>query len=88
MAIDRSGQNWPEETVEAPKTIRWWIGTEPDPEQRLQILVSESDARKQPPRGSTRIFVVTDLLTGKYLALQRADCGLGCQCALVLVKAF
>jgi hypothetical protein len=62
--------------------VRWWIGTSNDPAKRLQIVVSEADAAKHPPHGDTRRFVVTDLLTGKRIRIRRADCGLGCQCAL------
>ena len=64
------------------KTVRWWIGNQPDPADRLQIAVSAKDAMKQPEHGDTRRFIVTDLLTGKRIRLRRADCGLGCQCAL------
>jgi len=62
--------------------VRWWIGTSNDPAKRLQIVVSKADAAKHPPHGDTRRFVVTDLLTGKRIRIRRADCGLGCQCAL------
>ncbi len=66
-------------------SVRLWIDSEPEPDEpddRLQIVISKADAMKQPERGSTKRFVVTDLLTGKRIRLRRADCGLGCQCAL------
>jgi hypothetical protein len=63
-------------------TVRWWIGTDSDSEKGLQIVVSAVDAAKYPPHGDTRRFIVTDLLTGKRIRIRRADCGLGCQCAL------
>lgn len=62
--------------------IRWWVGTEPDPDKRLQIVVSAEDAAKQPRHGDTTWFTVTDTITGTEMRLRRADCGLGCQCAL------
>src|SRR5579863_6705049 len=70
---------------ETPKTVRWWVGTDLEPEKRLQVEVSAEDAKKQPPHGVTTTFEVTDLLTNKQIKLRRADCGLGCQCALELV---
>jgi hypothetical protein len=62
--------------------IRWWVGTQPEPEYRLQIVVSAEDAAKQPERGDASVFEVKDKLTGKRVRLRRADCGLGCMCAL------
>jgi hypothetical protein len=79
-AVVRAGK------LQSKDTVRWWIGNEPNPDDRLQIVVSASDAKRQPAHGDTRVFQVTDLLTGKRMRLRRADCGLGCQCALELVR--
>jgi hypothetical protein len=63
-------------------TVRWWIGTDDDPDKREQIVVTAKDAAKQPNRGDVTAFTVKNLLTGKHVKLRRADCGLGCQYAL------
>lgn len=63
-------------------TVRWWIEHDGPESERPQIVVSAADARRHPAHGDTRVFQVTDLLTGKRVRLRRADCGLGCQCAL------
>ena len=68
------------------ESVCWFIGTDPNPEDRVKIVVSASDARKQPEWGSVRPFTVTDRLTGNCVQLRRADCGLGCQCALEFVE--
>jgi hypothetical protein len=72
-----------------PKTIRLWIGNEPEPAERLQIEVSPEDAARIPIRGSRsrRVVTVTDLLTNKLFTVRRAACGLpGCFCALALAE--
>ncbi len=75
--------------------VRLWIGNDPDPARRRQIVVSRSDnARippdnaRIPPRGAKRGRVtVTDQLTGKDITLRRISCGLPtCYCALGEVK--
>ena len=68
--------------MELNGTVRWWIGTESDSNERAQIVVSALDAKKHPPHGDTRTFQVKDQLTKKMVRLRRADCGAGCQCAL------
>ena len=45
---------------------------------RVVLLVSKADAAKV---GRER-FTVTDLMTGFKHKLVRADCGLGCRCAV------
>ena len=66
---------------------RLWIGTQPNPEDRLQIVVSQADIDIIPARGSRGTARVTDLLTGKLLTIRRASCGLPhCLCALELVR--
>jgi hypothetical protein len=62
-----------------------WIGTNPDPDDRLQIQVNEADYEAVDDR-SDEPFTVTDQRTGRVLTVARGDCGLGCRCALVLVK--
>ena len=68
------------------KEHRYWIGTQPDPDDRLQIVVSESDhARISSVLKIDAPATVFDLLSEKNVTVQRADCGLGCRCALELV---
>jgi len=68
--------------------VRLWIGNDPDPARRRQIVVSRSDNARIPPRGAKRGRVtVTDQLTGKDITLRRISCGLPtCYCALGEVK--
>lgn len=61
-----------------------WIGTEPNPNDRLIITISEADAQKVLPEFIDGIVEVTDVTTDKQYRVQRADCGLGCRCALEL----
>jgi hypothetical protein len=66
---------------------RFWIGTHPDPKKRIQIVVSDTDAKQIPPRGQVGQAIVGDLLTGRLFHVRRASCGLpGCLCALELVN--
>lgn len=72
--------------AKSEKTVRLWIGNDPDPEDRQQIVVSQADAARIPPRGgpSRKVTKVTDLLTGRSMKLRRASCGLpNCYCAVV-----
>lgn len=50
--------------------------------QRVVMLVSPEDARNVLTIGEYEILVVTDLVTGFEHQLRRADCGLGCRCAV------
>lgn len=64
---------------------RFWIGLQEDPDDRRQIVVSDADVRvireaMQSPTDEPE--TVTDLLTGQTVTVRRADCGLGCRCAL------
>jgi hypothetical protein len=63
-------------------SVRWYLGTDDNPNNREQVVISAKDAAKRPMNGDTSTFVVTDLLTRKRIKLRRADCGLGCQCAI------
>jgi hypothetical protein len=66
---------------------RLWIGTQSNPDDRLQIVVSQADLDLIPSRGTRGKARVTDLLTGKVLTVRRASCGLPrCLCALELVE--
>jgi len=66
---------------------RLFIGTDPNPEDRLQIVISDEDNERIPSRGGRGKVTVTDTLTGKRLVLRRASCGIpGCLCALALVR--
>jgi len=65
------------------KTERFWIGTQSDPKDRLQIEVTAEDARRMPNRYAPGAVTVTDLLTGKKLTVRAASCGPPrCMCAL------
>jgi hypothetical protein len=66
---------------------RLWIGNQANPDDRLQILVSQADYDLIPSRGTRGTVQVTDTLTGKLLTIRRASCGLPhCLCALELVS--
>jgi hypothetical protein len=77
IALDRIAQ------IERDKGHRLWIGSQPDPADRLQIVVSQADLDLIPARGGYGTARVTDLLTGRLLTLERVECGAqGCRCAL------
>ena len=60
-----------------------WIGTQPEPDDRLQIEVEEDiDVHDL---SDDQVVTVTDLRTGIDYDIRRADCGAGCRCALELV---
>jgi hypothetical protein len=66
---------------------RLWIGTQPKPEDRLQIVVSQADLDLIPARGGYGTARVTDLLTRRILTVERVECGApGCRCALEEVR--
>ena len=52
---------------------------------RVIMLVSEEDAMRVRRLDHDRPIVVTDLVTGFKHKLRRADCGLGCRCAVEFV---
>lgn len=67
------------------KNPNLWVGTQPDPNDRLQLKVSAEDlarVRSLPKGASSATVTVTDLHSEKRYALRRADCGLVCFCAL------
>lgn len=73
--------------IEKDNGHRLWIGTQPNPDDRLQIVVSQADLDLIPARGTRGTVRVTDMLTGKLLTIRRASCGLPrCLCALELVS--
>jgi hypothetical protein len=61
-----------------------YIGTQPEPEERTQIQVSDEDmAAIAAVRGLEGVrLVVTDLTTGHDQYIKTADCGLSCYCAV------
>lgn len=64
-----------------------WIGTQPNPDDRLQIDVTEPDhiRVKQLVEIGEKV-TVTDLRTGRRVTVARASCGLDCACALELIR--
>jgi hypothetical protein len=60
----------------------WWIGNQPDPDDRRRIEVSPLDDRKVEDLERDTIVEVIDLLTGETLRLRRISCGAGCACAI------
>lgn len=64
------------------KLTRLWIGTQPNPNDRRQILIP---AHCELPTDDMPL-VVKDYITGEIVAIRRADCGLGCKCALEFVE--
>ena len=70
-------------------TITLYIGTQPEPEDRLKIEVSPEEYAQIPPRGSrsNKAVQVIDQTTGSTYYVRRASCGLpNCRCALELAK--
>lgn len=64
-----------------------WVGNEPNPDDRLKLRVSDHDRARIDllPHGlGPERVQITDLLTGKQYTLRRANCGLGCCCALAV----
>lgn len=70
-------------------TTTIYIGTQPEPNDRLQILVSQSDYESNcPPRGTLGQGWLTDVRTGQRYHVRRASCGLPhCLCALELMES-
>ena len=69
------------------ETTTIYIGTQPEPEDRLKIEVERDDyERNCPPRGRQGRGWLTDVRTGVRYHVRRASCGLPrCLCALELV---
>ena len=67
--------------------MKIWIGNQPNPDDRLKIEVSDSDAARLPLREPTGRVIVTvrDVNTGKQYRLRSAACGAECRCALEIV---
>lgn len=68
-------------------TRKLFIGTEPEPLDRLIVEVSEFDyERISNAKGTSRIVKFTDALTGTAYRVRFTDCGASCKCALELVQ--
>lgn len=68
------------------KTRMLWIGTEPEPNDRLIVELSEVDyQRVASAKGTERVVSFSDALTGTRYSVRYADCGASCRCALELV---
>ncbi|HVI07007.1 MAG TPA: hypothetical protein VND65_01810 [Candidatus Binatia bacterium] len=68
--------------------VRFWIGSEPEPDKRPQILVDQPDSvliGNLPYGASSAVATVFDHLTNKRVTVRRASCGLNCYCALAFV---
>lgn len=67
-------------------TRKIWIGTHPDPNDRLIVEVSEADYRRiAEAKGTDDVVAFADALTGTKYRVRYASCGASCRCALVLV---
>jgi len=84
---NRAEQNWPEDSfIELPSETRLFIGNNPDPKLREQIVVSDADLAKIPPRGQRGSATVLDLISGQTVTIRHASCGIRrCLCALEFV---
>lgn len=61
------------------------VGTQPDPRDRVHMRLSRADGDAVMNLGPTDTVEVLDLATGVRAVLRRADCGLGCRCAVEFV---
>lgn len=69
------------------KTHKLWIGTQPNPDDRLIIEVSERDYNKVPVRNAVGTVTIKDVNTKEHYSVRRASCGLrNCNCALELAN--
>ena len=66
--------------------MKFYIGTQSEPEDRLLLEISEEDMAKCRPKkcGGPWKATVTDIKTGRQYDVEDADCGLGCRCAAQL----
>lgn len=68
------------------RTRKLYIGTEPEPNDRLIVEVTEEDyLRIAQAKGTPAIVKFEDALTQTQYRVRYADCGLRCRCALELV---
>ena len=68
----------------------YFVGNQPEPEDRTKILISLADSEKIEalPKGpSAAVATVYDNNTEQMVSVRRADCGLSCYCALEFVNA-
>lgn len=67
------------------------IGTQPNPNDRRQVEVGQEDAlcvrRLMGSQVPDATVIVFDYARKEYVTLRRADCGLGCRCALDFAQA-
>lgn len=69
------------------KTRKLWIGTQPNPNDRLIVEVSEQDYQRiAAAKGTSAAISFYDALTGTPYTVRYADCGASCKCALQLVE--
>jgi hypothetical protein len=70
--------------------LKFWIGNQPEPDDRRIIEVSDEDGAKVERAVCHKPFTVDvyDTILGEELTLADEDCGLGCRCALRVVEHF
>lgn len=68
-------------------TIRF-IGSQPDPQDRIQIQVSDVDASRidRLKKDGKEKVTVRDGFSGRKVTVKSAPCGLGCHCALAFTR--
>jgi hypothetical protein len=64
-----------------------WIGTEPEPNDRLIVEVTEEDYQRiAAAKGTDQVVSFNDALTTTFYQVRYVDCGASCRCALELVE--
>lgn len=72
--------------MQATDNVTIYVGTEPDPNDRVKLVLSRSEAAKIPPRVSRKVVEITDT-TGRTYRIRTAACSIpGCRCALAFVE--
>jgi hypothetical protein len=73
------------QTTQATRKI--WVGTDPEPNDRLILEVSEVDYQRiAAAKGTDMVISFADSLTHYPYHVRYADCGANCRCALELVE--
>lgn len=74
--------------ADAENAQQFWIGTQPEPEDRtvIKVYYGDSKAIREHQENGTAEVSVFDLTSEKMVRVRRAACGLGCRCALEFVK--
>ena len=87
MKISKELRKIAQARLKAP--LQFWIGTQPNPDDRTIIEVSPEDAAKlhSLPRDTKIAVEVTDTKTYKVVRVRRAYCGASCMCALEFYDA-